>query len=337
MRQMAFLAGITFAALMLACTGEPAGHSRDAATTAPGRRDAATSDAGTAEAGNHDGGDDSPCAVPENAHPSVGPGRARGYRCDRISAPLHAPRDVMISRTGQVYVTEMGAGRIVRLIEDGAGAASFAVVAEGLVAPIGLREDADGNLLVAEEHRQSVARIDPGTGQRTVVADGLHAVTYLAIGPEGTAFVSSFVEVAATGTGIVWRIDLASGAASPFIAGLHVPEGLFFASNRLGVVEFQAPSAALSFGLAGGMPADAATLTTDLSGAYGLSEDGHGGVLVGDHAGRILQVHAGGSSEVLLDDIGRPGGITLAADGTVWIAEFVDFGATGYLIRLVPD
>jgi hypothetical protein len=50
-----------------------------------------------------------------------------------------------------------------------------------------------------------------------------------------------------------------------------------------------------------------------------------------------LRVRADGSSEVVLDAIGRPGGIAREDDGTIWIAEFVDFGATGYLIRLTPE
>ena len=275
---------------------------------------------------------DGRCAIPPGAHPSVGAGLPVGYRCERIAAPLHAPRDVFVSRAGEVYVTEMGGGRIARLRGD-----AFETVAEGLMGPIGLREDATGQLLVAEEGRNTLSRIDPLTGARTVIAGALRAVTYVAIGPDGAAYVSSFAEVAPTGTGIVWRVDLDTRDATAFATGLHVPEGLAFAGDALGVVEWQRPSAVRRFAPGGGAVVDATTLTTDLTEAYGLADDGEGGVLVGDHAGRILRVRADGTSEVVLDAIGRPGGIAREDDGTIWIAEFVDFGATGYLIRLTPD
>lgn len=301
------------------------------ACSAAGCAEATAADAGLLDAGV-DAGLDPTCAVPEGAHASVGAGRAEGYRCERFPAALHAPRDVWVSRAGEVYVTEMAGGRIARLVGD-----RFETVAEGLLSPIGLREDASGQLLVAEEGRRTLSRIDPTTGERTLVAGDLRNVTYLAVGPDGAAYVSSFAEVAPTGTGVVWRVDLETGVARAYATGLHVPEGLLFSGDALTAVEWHAPSAVRRFAAGGGDAADATTLTTDLSQAYGLAGDGDGGVLVGDHAGRILHVREDGSSRVLLDAIGRPGGITRTDDGTIWIAEFVGFGETGYLIRLTPE
>ena len=71
-----------------------------------------------------------------------GPGR----RCTRLPYPLAAPRDVVEAHDGAIYVTEMAAGRLSRL-----GDAGFTAVADGLAAPIGVRELPDGALVVAPD------------------------------------------------------------------------------------------------------------------------------------------------------------------------------------------
>jgi len=222
----------------------------------------------------------------------------------------------------------MGAGRIVEVGD------SIVPIADGLSAPIGLRVLPDGDLIVAEEGRGSVARIDLATGERSEVRAGLNAVTYLELGPDGAAYVSSFAEVAPTGTGIVWRVDLETTEATELAIGLNVPEGLFFEGDALRVVEWHLPSAVVGFPEGGG---DGGTdLGTGYANAYGLVGDGAGGFVVGDHAGRIVHQRADGTTEVLLEGIGRPGGLAWTEDGALLITEFVDFGAPGHLLRLEP-
>jgi glucose/arabinose dehydrogenase len=75
-------------------------------------------------------------------------------------------------------------------------------------------------------------------------------------------------------------------------------------------------------------------VTAGLTNVYGLLPDGAGGLFVGDHAGRVLHQRADGTSEVLIDHIGRPGGMARSADGALLITEFVDFGARGRLFRV---
>jgi len=285
-----------------------------------------------ASVGMPDGaGVDARCAVPEGAV-AVGIGIPRaGLTCTRHPFPLRAPRDVIVARDGTIYVSESGAGRIVRF--DG-GETGFSVVAEGLVSPIGLRELADGDLVIAEEGAGSIARIDVATGARTEIASGLRAVTYVTIGPDTALYVSSFAEVAPSATGIVWRVDVGSGVATPFVSGMNVPEGHFFDGERFVVAEWHLPSAVLRFEAGGGDASAAETLGTGYENVYGLVPDGEGGVLVADHAGRIVQLRADGTEEDVLVGIGKPGGMTWTPSRELLIAEFVDHGATGWLITL---
>lgn len=299
---------------------------RDASVDAGDGADAGDVDAAI----DDDAGGDPRCNVPPGADPSSGPALPRvGLSCMRYPFALASPRDVLFASDGSIYVSEFGAGRILRLQADG-----FAVVAEGLTSPIGLRELPDGDLIVAEEGANSAARIDASTGARTEIAGGLSAVTYLTLGPDGAAYVSSFREVAPTSTGVIWRVDIASGAASPYVTNMNVPEGLFFDGDQLVAAEWHLPSAVLRFDAAGGVAADAETIGTGYENVYGLISDGAGGALVGDHAGRIVQLRADGTEEDVLVGIGRPGGMAWADDGDLLIAEFVGFGATGWLIRV---
>ncbi len=255
---------------------------------------------------------------------------ADGLSCEVLGASLAAPRDVWVTRDGTIYVTEMGDGAIVRLDGD-----RFVAVATGLMAPIGLREAPDGALLVGEEGGRSVSRVDRSTGARTLLAGDLGAVTYLSLDASGAVYVSSFDNLGPFGTGRVTRIDPVTREATRFATGLNVPEGLFLdASGALFVAEWEPPSSVRRFAPGGGPVGTSMVVTAGLTNVYGLLPDGAGGLFVGDHAGRVLHQRADGTSEVLMDHIGRPGGMARAADGALLITEFVDFGARGRLFRV---
>lgn len=249
-------------------------------------------------------------------------------RWTRYDAPLASPRDVVVAQGGAIYVSEFGAGRVVRV--DEAGAVS---IAGGLTSPIGLRELPDGDLIVAEEGAGSVARLDVASGARTPIAEGLGNVTYLALGPDGAAYVSAFTALDAVGDGVVWRVDVATGAATRFATGLTVPEGLMFDGDRLIVAEWALPSPIVRFPAGGGARAGAAVLGEGFAHVYGVADDRAGGVLVGDHEGRVAAVRADGRVDTIVDGIGRPGGFAWDGDALL-VVEFVDFGATGALIRV---
>jgi sugar lactone lactonase YvrE len=248
---------------------------------------------------------------------------AEGVGCEVLGGPLVAPRDVWALRDGTIVASEMGAGRIVRLEGD-----AWVPVAEGLSAPIGVREAADGRLVVAEETAHAVAWIDRATGARTELAGGLHNVTYLALDARGAILVSSFEIADAVGTGIVHRVEPDTGAATAAVTGLHVPEGLFADGDAIVVADW---------GVSEIRRAEDGALTTIADGfdrVYGLAPDGAGGQYVGDHAGRVVHIAADGARTVVIEGIGRPGGIAHDRDGALLVAEFVDFGAPGRVLRL---
>lgn len=287
-----------------------------------------TSSGGAGGAGGFTG--DPTCAIPPGASNLIHEGiPAPGLVCTRFPYPLASPRDVVEAADGTILVTEFGAGRIVALGDSG-----FTEVAKGLVSPIGLREDEDGSLLVTEEGLFSLARIDRATGARTPIAKLPHNVTYLATSG-AKAYVSVFFELADTKKGGVYEVDLATGTFAPFATALNVPEGVFVEPDgSLFVAEWLLPSAVHHVPAAGGAAGPATQVATGFQNVYGLASDGKGGFYAGDHAGKITHVASDGSRQDLLTNIGRPGGIWIAASGDMWIAEFVDFGQTGYLIRL---
>lgn len=320
--------------LAAACQGEPdVGVAVDGGGVDAAATDAAAPDGASPDGPAPDATAGAACEAPPGAHESVGDAiPAAPYRCDRLAPGLIAPRDVIVTDAGELLATESGAGRIVRWA-DGA----WTTVADGLRSPIGLREADDGSLYVAEEGANTVSRIDVSTGERTVIASDLGAVTYLTIGPDEAIYVSSFREVARTGTGVVKRVDPATGTVTAFATGMHVPEGLLFdGEGRLIVIEWTLPSAVLRFDAGGGPASAAETLASGFDHAYGLARLDDGTLLVGDHAGRIARIDPAGDRDDLLTGTGKPGGIWRTEDGTLWLAEFVDFGATGYILRLSP-
>ncbi len=311
------------------------GNGGDGATTATGGGGTTATGGGGSSAGGNGGGGGLPvdpnCAVPEGASDLITEGiPAPGLVCTRFPYPLLAPRDVVETADGHLFVSEFGAGRIVELTDSG-----FVPLAEGLVAPIGLREENAGKLLVTEEGLHSLSRIDRVTGARTQVAGGMNQVTYLTRGPDGAAYVSSFQEAADTKKGVVWRVDLGTGATLPFATGTNVTEGLFFdAAGQLHVADWLLPSAVYRFPAPGGPIANATKVADGFQNIYGLAGDGDGGFYAGDHAGKVVHVAPDGTKTDLLTSIGRPGGLWVAKNGDLSIAEFVEFGKTGYLIRI---
>ena len=304
-------------------------------TSAGGAGGAGGNGTGGSSAGGNGGAGGAPidpnCAVPEGASDLITEGiPSPGLACVRYPYPLKAPRDVVETADGQIFVTEFGAGRIVRLTGSG-----FVTVAEGLVAPIGLREENAQKLLVTEEGLHSLSRIDRATGARQQIAAGMHQVTYLTRGPDGAAYVSSFQEAAPTQKGTVWRVDLTTGATLPFATGTNVTEGLFFgASGQLHVADWLLPSAVYRFPAPGGPIANATKVADGFQNIYGIIGDGSGGFYAADHAGKVVRVAPDGTKTDIVTSIGRPGGLWIAKNGDLLVAEFVDFGQTGYLLRI---
>ncbi|WP_224365588.1 Vgb family protein [Hyalangium versicolor] len=122
-----------------------------------------------------------------------------------LEGPVGLAADTEAREPG-VYVTEVRSGRVTRVrLSDGARR----TVARGLLAPEGIALHPDGGLIVAEVGRKRLVRIDPATGQSTVLASGLriglpesaslppgYLPTGVAIGASGSIYLSSDIESA---------------------------------------------------------------------------------------------------------------------------------------------
>lgn len=72
-----------------------------------------------------------------------------------------------------LWVADWATGRVLRIAQGGQALASPELVAADLSFPEGMTVDNDGTLLVVETGTDQLTRIDPATGQKTVVEDGL--------------------------------------------------------------------------------------------------------------------------------------------------------------------
>ena len=72
-----------------------------------------------------------------------------------------------------LYVADRDAGRVVQIVDGGNVLSPVREVARGLAGPEGIELAEDGSLYVVEAEADRLSRIDPETGETTLVADGL--------------------------------------------------------------------------------------------------------------------------------------------------------------------
>jgi sugar lactone lactonase YvrE len=88
---------------------------------------------------------------------------------ETLVAGLDAPRGLAAAGAEAVYVTETGAGRLLRVGFDG----SVEEIAAALSQPEGVAVAEDGGILVVEVGAATLSRIDPNDGSKTTLATGL--------------------------------------------------------------------------------------------------------------------------------------------------------------------
>jgi sugar lactone lactonase YvrE len=76
-------------------------------------------------------------------------------------APLPQPDDLYLAPDGMIYISDVTDNTVRRLGNDG----KVSVVASGLSVPEGIVQLADGALIVAEQGKDRLVRLDPATGQ----------------------------------------------------------------------------------------------------------------------------------------------------------------------------
>ena len=123
-----------------------------------------------------------------------------GFKIEVYAADLRGPRMLALGPDNMVYVTERGAGRVLRFSdEDGDGQADRReTVVDGLNSPSGLAFYQDGSLYIAEPDRvlryTQPAPGAPFEGPQVImdgIPTGVHNTRTLAFSPDGTTlFVS---------------------------------------------------------------------------------------------------------------------------------------------------
>src|SRR5271156_5230659 len=221
-----------------------------------------------------------------------------------------SPNAMEVGPDGLLYFPVMGANEIWRIDLDGGAPET---VATGLGVPDSVKFDSTGQIVSTQVHRGQVLRIDPRTGEQTVLADlnpGLDNLTFV----DDRLFVSNFTgeitEILAGGTtqtvlpgGLNWPLDLAVGTDG----NLYVADGTYF-YVVLPDHTLQTVGMLFSPGYPGFL--------------RGVVPAGPGEFIVTTSGGQVSRYRpAGGETVVLADGFDQLYGVATTVDGAVVAAE----------------
>ncbi len=253
---------------------------------------------------------------------------------------------------GKLYYPVMATNEIWRVSLEGGTPEK---VAGDLGVPDSVKFDAQGYIISTQVHSGQVLRIDPGTGDRTVLAQltpGLDNSTFVGkrlFVSNITGYVTEILEGGKTRDlvpdGLNWPLGLAMGedgllyvADGPFsytvrpghdrrLAGMLFTPG--YPGYSRGVVsagpgEFIVTTA--NGAVARYWPAQqkSEVLVSGFDQLYGVALAPSGAVIFAEQGtGRVLSVHAG-NVEVLATGLNQPSGVAVGSDGTCFVSESAD-------------
>jgi sugar lactone lactonase YvrE len=221
-----------------------------------------------------------------------------------------SPNAMEVGPDGLLYFPVMGANEIWRIGLDGGAPET---VASGLGVPDSVKFDSAGHIVSTQVHSGQVLRIDPRTGDQTVLANlrpGLDNSTFVGDRLFVSNFTGEITEIRADGTteallpgGLNWPLDLAVGADGR----LYVADGTYFYALH--------PDGTLhTVGM---------LFTPGYPGFLrGLACAGPGEFVVTTSGGQVSRYRpAAGETDVLADGFDQLYGVAIAADGTIAAAE----------------
>ena len=262
-----------------------------------------------------------------------------------------SPNAMEVGPDGLLYFPVMGANEIWR-IDPFADDARPQTVAAGLGVPDSVKFDADGMIVSTQVASGQVLRIDPRTGEQTVLAQlspGLDNCTFV----DGRLFVSNFTgeitEILGGGDtrttlpgGLNWPLDLAVGGdgrvyvadGTYFYAvepdGSLQTVGMLFSPGYPGFLRGLVPSGPGEFVVttSGGQigryrpGADETEFLADgFDQLYGVTLRGDDILAVEQGTGRVLSLDRAGTVGVLASGLSGPVGVVVTAAGDVLVGE----------------
>jgi len=325
--------------------------------------------------------DDLPCAngiTVHHDHLFVGECRDGGrlMQLDRatgaqriLAENLPSPNAMEVGPDGLLYFPLMTANEIWRIDPFATGAAPQRVVGD-LGVPDAVKFDADGCLVSTQAATGEVLRIDPRTGERTVLAQltpGLDNCTFVGERLFASNFSGAITEILPGGQtdatlpgGLNWPLDLTVDAdGTVYIAdgtyfyalgprGRLDTVGMLFSPGYPGFlrgVEATGPGVFLATTSGGQLcrytPAEDHTevLADGFDQLYGVAAAADGVVVTEFGTDRVLHVR-NGTVDVLATGVHRPVGVAVDTDGTVLVAESGAgrvVGITGSGVQTVVD
>jgi sugar lactone lactonase YvrE len=263
-----------------------------------------------------------------------------------------SPNAMEVGPDGLLYFPVMGANEIWRIDPDGERAQAAEVIATGLGVPDSVKFDSEGFIVSTQVASGQVLRIDPRTGEQTVLAQlspGLDNCTIV----DGRLFVSNFtgeitevLEGGQTRTALPgalnWPLDLTVGAdGRVYVAdgtyfyvlasdGSLQTVGMLFSPGYPGFLRGLVSSGPGEFVVttSGGQIAryrpgadECEYLADGFDQLYGVALVPGGVVAVEQGTGRVLSVDDAGGVAVLASGLSEPVGVTVTPDGAILVAE----------------
>ncbi|WP_067678829.1 serine/threonine-protein kinase PknD [Nocardia miyunensis] len=226
------------------------------------------------------------------------------------------PTDVAVDAAGNVYVTDMGNDRVVKLA---AGASTPTLLPfTGLNNPQGVAVDAAGNIYVTDTSNNRVVKLGVGASTATPLPfTGLRDPQGVAVDPAGDVYVGD------RGNDRVVR--LAAGASAPTtlpFTGLQDPQGV--AVDGAGNVYVTELSTDRVVRLAAGASGSTTLPVTGLKDPQGMAVDKAGDLYVVDWGNQwVVRVAAGASTPTPLPFTGlkNPQGVAVDTAGNIYITD----------------
>jgi DNA-binding beta-propeller fold protein YncE len=163
-------------------------------------------------------------------------GNKIGNDVGHASAGLSLPGGIAVSLAGEIYVSGIGIGSILKYDgQTGAPTGLFATLNNPPAAPAQLAFGPDGNLYVSEFFGTAVRVFDPDTGMELVEEriEGLTSASGLAFGPDGDLYIGDGFAMSPEDSARVVRVH--EGVASTFgdtgSGSLSSPTALEFLPN----------------------------------------------------------------------------------------------------------